>query len=330
MQKRHVTAPLFLKRIRLLLTPHPRVAELMFCTDIYKILFCQLQTKMEKQLDLKLLCSALQRAKKLGWFISTDKGSAEDTYRVLLPRVICANCNLEDHIARKEWFDNLHAQDILTIIRFDEPQYPDEEAEERGISYVSCEYENDIPNPGVVCSFLYTVRTSGSNGVAVHLDRREGRAGTLCSLHLMHGYGFSAGEALTWLRLMFPSINVKETQRDFLEAVGRGVDGFDETSAGGRDMAFRRAVYRVWAKNLRRGCHGSRPESSYETDGGERPAESQGLCGCGGLPLSAGPLRLAGCVLEALRAADRGCAAGEEPVSAGETLSTIPAQAAMQ
>ena len=34
-QKRHVTAPLFLKRIRLLLTPHPRVAGLMFCTDKY-------------------------------------------------------------------------------------------------------------------------------------------------------------------------------------------------------------------------------------------------------------------------------------------------------
>ena len=169
----------------------------------------------------------------------------------------------DDCKSRNSWFDGLESQNFRTIIRVGDPQYPDHSAGERGFVSVSCDYDEEIPSPGVVSSFLYTLRISETDGVVVICDGTKGRAATLCALHLMHKYGFSAGEATTWLRLMCPSIQLAASQEIFLYAVGSGMEDGDN-GAGGRDMAFRRSVYRVWAKDLRRDFYGKRPQSAYE------------------------------------------------------------------
>ena len=169
----------------------------------------------------------------------------------------------EEDAVRKKWLHHLTKRKIKTIVRIDEPQYPDQMAEECGFRCVSCEYDKVIPQPGVVSSFLYTLRSSGLGCVVVHSDGRKGRAATLCALYLMHTHGFSAVEATSWLRLVCPSIWIRTAQEHFLHAVGSCMKE-GEAGAGGRDSAFRRAVYRVWAKDLRRDYCGSKPQSAYE------------------------------------------------------------------
>ena len=228
---------------------------------------------MQSGFDWLNLHSALQLALKLGWVVSSNNVHRCALHE-LVPGVIFSIDSIDkgDRISYRSYLDDLQAENIQTIIRFGRLRFADQTAEELGFKCVSCEYSDDIPAPGVVSSFFYTLRTSVLRKVVILSDGRKGRAATLCALHLMHTYDFSAGEATMWLRLTCPNIRLRDSQEQFLYAVGSAVQD-QEIVSWGRDVAFRRAVHRVWAKDLRRDCCDSRPHSPYEVANSEGQAK---------------------------------------------------------
>ena len=72
--------------------------------------------------------------------------------------------------------------------------------------------EGSVPPPATVLAFLDAVaRADGA--VAVHCREGLGRTGTLAATHLMVAHGFSAREAMGWVRIMRPGSIVGEQQR---------------------------------------------------------------------------------------------------------------------
>ena len=70
----------------------------------------------------------------------------------------------------------------------------------------------------------------------MHCKAGLGRTGTLIALALMRSHGFSAREAMGWLRIMRPGSVIGE-QQHYLCAVERGddgIDGCDGSVRGGR------------------------------------------------------------------------------------------------
>ena len=100
---------------------------------------------------------------------------------------------------------------VHTVIRLNEREYADAEFEENGVRCVSLEFDSSIPPPDVVIAFLYTMRAA-RGAVAVHCRSGLARTGTLCALHLMLSHGFSAREAIAWMRVTRPGSIVGEQQ----------------------------------------------------------------------------------------------------------------------
>ena len=288
-------------------------------------------------LDLENLRSALQRVKKLRWPIPSENEEHCCVAHDLLPGMMyfTVSNRQEDTDSRNTWFDIFKLQNVHTIIRVGGSYFLEQEAEEYGFRCVSCECDGVIPQPGVVSSFLYTVRKCGLRGVVVISDGKRGHAATLCALHLMHGYGFSAGEATAWLRIVCPRIQISATQENFLRAVSSGVED-GEAEAGGRDFAFRRAVYRVWAKDLRRDSLGRKLQSAFEgvkpeSEPKVREATAAGRCwNHPSMKLSA--LAMAVDLLCVLRGVDCSarCACQQEKVAPAVERWAVPLQQIME
>ena len=90
---------------------------------------------------------------------------------------------------------------VGTVVRLNEREYADAEFEEHGVRCVSLEFEGALPPPDAVIAFLHTMRAA-KGAVAVHCRSGLGRTGTLCALHLMLSHGFSACEAMAWVRIV--------------------------------------------------------------------------------------------------------------------------------
>ena len=75
--------------------------------------------------------------------------------------------------------------------------------------------------PAAVVAFLDTV-AAADGAVAVHCKEGLGRTGTLAAAHLMVAHGFSAREALGWIRVVRPG-SVVGPQQQFLCRLGEAL-----------------------------------------------------------------------------------------------------------
>ena len=109
---------------------------------------------------------------------------------------------------------------VELVVRLNEARYDAASFEARGIRHLDLEFEDcTCPPDAVAAAFLRAV--SGARG-AVALDCKAGlgRTGTLVALHLMRTHGFTAREAIGWLRVMRPGSVIGDQQR-FLCAAER-------------------------------------------------------------------------------------------------------------
>jgi cell division cycle 14 len=114
--------------------------------------------------------------------------------------------------------DILRAMGVTTVVRLNEARYAPAELTLRGLKHVDLEFGDcTCPPTAVVSAFMAAVGCADGL-VAVHCQAGLGRTGTMIALYMMRHHGFTAREAMGWLRIMRPG-SVIGQQQHYLCAV---------------------------------------------------------------------------------------------------------------
>ena len=108
---------------------------------------------------------------------------------------------------------------VSTVIRLNSRAYDPTHLQSVGIRCLHIDLgEDSLPQPAALLAFLDAV-AAADGAVAVHCTEGLGRTGTLVAAHLMAAHGFSAREAMGWVRVVRPG-SVVGAQQHFLCRLG--------------------------------------------------------------------------------------------------------------
>ena len=188
----------------------------------------------------------LIRGMDLGWLSSGPEGFDLDEYvhldsplnadlHVVVPGKFIAMRGPRDNAAGAMWedvarddgtfshrdFSPAHYADILqqfdvqAVVRLNAPQYDSRAFADAGIALADLFFEDCTTPPVDIAAKFLAIAEALPGALAVHCHAGLGRTGTLIALYMMKHHGFTAREAMGWLRIVRPGSVIGE-QQDFL------------------------------------------------------------------------------------------------------------------
>jgi cell division cycle 14 len=113
------------------------------------------------------------------------------------------------------YVDILRQLNVAAVIRLNGPRYNKKAFTENNISVVDLEFDAvNSPSLEVIAKFLIIV-DSIPGALAIHCDTGLERTGALVALYMMKNHGFTAREAIGWLRIVRPG-SVGERHEQYL------------------------------------------------------------------------------------------------------------------
>ena len=119
---------------------------------------------------------------------------------------------------------------VTAVVRLNEPWYAAEALTAHGFEFHSLEFEDCTCPPDAVVEAFMQIADATTGAVAVHCKAGLGRTGTLIALYMMRTHGFTAREAMGWLRIMRPGSVIGE-QQQYLCSVGAALSALSSLSS---------------------------------------------------------------------------------------------------
>ena len=107
---------------------------------------------------------------------------------------------------------------VSTVVQLGAPRYAAEAFTSRGFAHHRLDFGPSACPPDAVVAAFFQAIDAAPGAVAVHCPTGLGRTGTLVALHLMRSHGFTAREAMGWLRIMRPG-SVIGPQQHYLSSI---------------------------------------------------------------------------------------------------------------
>ena len=160
---------------------------------------------------------------------------------------------------------------VTAVVRLNEAEYDAGAVAARGLAHHDLAFEDCSAPPDRVVRAFFDIVDGAAGAVAVHCKAGLGRTGTLIGLYLMRSHGFTAREAMGWLRIMRPGSVIGEQQHYLCRVEA---SGSLSRSRGPGSAALRRGPVPFWA-GAAAGWRGARGAFlPARADGRSKSAES--------------------------------------------------------
>ena len=107
---------------------------------------------------------------------------------------------------------------VTTVVRLNRPAYDAAAFRRAGLRHDDLVYQDGSNPPDAVLREFLRVCEEAPGAIAVHCKAGLGRTGTCIGAYMMKHYGFTAREAIGWMRVARPG-SVIGPQQQFLEAI---------------------------------------------------------------------------------------------------------------